>query len=563
LKIINHKVFKGRNIYCHRRCIRMSVDMEGLENALSCQIEGFNETLLKLAPEIVEYERSLGEEMDLIKVLTEGASLHHICGQIAVTLQNIIGLDVNYCSEGKSGLSNYYFVYEYKYKDTGIEAGKTALDVVNSMLQKQPVNLEYKIEHLKKILETEVLSDMPEEVEKNNIPIIAITGTNGKTTTTRLIAHTLSKAGYKVGMTTTDGIYIKESCIYEGDTTGPVSAMTVLSNNDVDIAVLETARGGMVRDGLAYDLADVGVITNVSDDHLGLDGIETLQDLAGVKALVGEAVKPCGYVVINGDNNMTPYILHRFKSSLIVFSEDKNNEILIRSIKAGGYGIYVDNGILYIESIKCIMPLAPIEEIGITLGGALKYNIQNAMAACGALVGFGIDPGIIRLGLKSFQCNEEMNPGRFNVFDINGIMTILDYGHNIDGYTSVLKGLSAINHRRLIGVIGVPGDRLDRTTFEVGKISGSYFDHIFIKEDKDKRGRKPGEIAELLKKGVLASGFNVSNIKIVLSEEEALKEALSVSEPGDIVIVFFEEYAPVLKIVKERIGDTTPELISV
>jgi cyanophycin synthetase len=396
----------------------------------------------------------------------------------------------------------------------------------------------------------------------SNMPIIAITGTNGKTTTTRLIAYTISKAGFKVGMTTTDGIYINGECVLEGDTTGPYSANIVLTNNEVDIAVLETARGGIIRGGLAYELADVAVITNITDDHLGLNGIETLEDLADIKALVGEAVKTDGYVVINGDDFMSRSILNRFKSKLIVFSAHKDNEILDDNIKNGGYGIYIDEGNLCIQNKDMIIPLINIHDIGITIKGALKYNIQNAMAACGALIAFGIDSTIIKKALKDFQCNEELNPGRFNVFDIDGVITILDYGHNIDGYKSVLEGLAKIKHNNLIGVIGVPGDRLDRTTLQVGKISGSYFNKIFIKEDKDRRGRLPKEVAELLKKGVLDSGFSSNDVKIVLDESEALTEALDAANTGDIVIIFFDDYASILSLVKDRITKISKESLN-
>lgn len=556
MRAINVKVFDGRSVYSHRKCIRLDLSLDGYERITSNWIDGFNERLLALIPELQQHKCSLMEKMGFFKILMEGTYLHHICGHMAVALQNKIGLDVSFCSERKLGSNSYCTIYEYKYKNTGIEAGKIAIDIINSLIEKKDVIISEKLYKLKEILteelhELEIKNDL-REAEPRSIPILAVTGTNGKTTTTRLISYVMAKAGFKVGSTTTDGIYINGKCVFEGDTTGPRSAAVVLANNEVEVAVLETARGGMIRDGLAYDLADIAVITNITDDHLGVDGINTIEELAKVKALVGEAVKADGWVVINGDDIVSISILNRIKSNLIVFSQDKNNEVLAESIKKGGYGVYIDNDNLCIENQRSFLSIMRVKDIAITLKGALKYNIQNAMAACAALIGFGVEPSVIKEGFETFKCNEELNPGRFNSFDVNGILTILDYGHNIEGYKSVIEGLMNIEHNKLIGVIGVPGDRLDRTTLEVGRISGSVFDRIFIKEDKDRRGREPGEIAELLKKGVLDSGFNIGNLDIILDERDALEAAIDSANKGDIVIIFFEDYSPLLNLVKEK-----------
>ncbi|MEG2018337.1 MAG: cyanophycin synthetase, partial [Clostridium sp.] len=381
-----------------------------------------------------------------------------------------------------------------------------------------------------------------EPIEK--FPLVAVTGTNGKTTTTRLISHALQLWGRKVGMTTTGGIYINDKCIRKGDTTGPESAKTILLNREVDAAVLETARGGIVRSGLAYDLADVAVITNITDDHLGIDNINTLEELAHVKSLVGEAVKSDGYVVLNADDKMIPTILERMKSDIIFFSKDKNNEYLLKNMNQGGYGIYVDQGELYIEKAGEKISLINIKDIGITVDGNLQYNIENAMAACGALIGIGVDYETIKNGLATFYCNEELNPGRFNVYDIGEIKVILDYGHNIDGYRAVLEGLKNMKTNKLIGIIGVPGDRLERNIEEIGKISAQYFDEIYIKEDRDKRGREVGEVARILRNGVTSENFNEKALKIILDEKESLNCAIENAEPGDVIIIFFEEYLP-------------------
>ena len=396
----------------------------------------------------------------------------------------------------------------------------------------------------------EAIVNMMFKNSPKSIPIVAVTGTNGKTTTTRIIGHTLSCMGYNVGMTTTSGIYIKDKCIHKGDDTGYESAKTVLMNKEVEVAVLETARGGIIRNGLCYDLADVGIITNISEDHLGLDGINTIQDLANVKSLVVEAVKKDGYSVINGDDPVSLDVLNRVKGNPIIFSKDKDNPYLRDNINQGGYGVYINDKSIYVEKNKKIFYVADIDEIPITLNGALDYNIENALAACSALVGLGVDYCTIAKGLKSFKCDEESNPGRFNVFEVNGGKVVLDYGHNIEGYKAVIRGLKRLPHNKLIGVIGVPGDRMNSNVEEVGRISGNFFDYIVIKEDKEKRGRMTGEIADILKKGIDESSINSENVITILDEVSALKVALDMMNPGDIVVVFFENFDGVRTLIK-------------
>ncbi|MEW8956448.1 cyanophycin synthetase [Clostridium sp.] len=390
--------------------------------------------------------------------------------------------------------------------------------------------------------------DMMFKNDEKSVPLVSITGTNGKTTTTRLISHILQNRGYKVGMTTTSGIYINDLCIDKGDDTGFESGRTVLMNKEVEVAVLETARGGLVRNGLCYDLADVGVLTNVSDDHLGIDGMNTIEDIAHVKSLVIEAVKDDGYSVINGDDPVSVSLIERAKGETIIFSRYDDNPYVLENTKKGNYGVYIKNNSIYIEKEKRVFYIADLDEIPMTFNGVLIHNVENALAACSALVGLKVDYCSIAKGLKSFQCNEEKNPGRFNMFEINGGTVVLDYGHNLDGYKAVLSSLKKIPHNNIIGIIGVPGDRLDYQVRNVGKLCGEFLDSIYIKEDKDKRSRKSGEIAKLLEEGVKLSGNR--NFTTVLNEEEALKIAIDNMKEKDILVVFFEDYEPLLDIVK-------------
>ncbi|WP_040210581.1 cyanophycin synthetase [Clostridium polynesiense] len=385
-----------------------------------------------------------------------------------------------------------------------------------------------------------------------SIPLISVTGTNGKTTTTRMIYHTLSQMGYTVGMTTTGGIYIGKQCIDKGDTTGLESARAVLMNRDVEAAVLETARGGIIRNGLAYGKADVGVITNITTDHLGIDGINTMEELAFVKSLVVEAVKEQGFAVLNADDYWSMKVINRVKCSLILFGKSRENPFILDNLQKGGYGIYLKEDKITVEREGKIYSLCGIDEIPITLKGKLKYNIENTMAACGALIGIEVDYCMIKKGLISFRGDEEDNPGRFNIHNFNGYTVILDYGHNIEGYKAVLSAAENIPHNRLIGVIGVPGDRLNENVCEIAKISSKYLDYIYIKEDEDKRGRKTGEIASLLEEGIIENPGKSNKYEIILDEIDALDKAMAKALPGDLIIIFFEDYDRVDNFIKSK-----------
>ena len=393
--------------------------------------------------------------------------------------------------------------------------------------------------------------DMFYEGKPESIPIISVTGTNGKTTTVRLISYVLKKMGYNVGMTSTDGVYLNDECIHNGDDSGFNSAKTILLNRDVDVAVLETARGGIIRKGLAYNLADVGVITNITNDHLGIDGINSMEELCFVKSLVGEAVKDDGFVVINADDKYSKSIIDRINSEIIYFSKSNENELILKNIQDGKKAVFVEDNSIVIVNNKKKYKLADINEIDISFNGHLEYNIENAMAASAALLGLSVDYCMISKGLKEFKSNEKDNCGRFNIYDYSGRKIILDYGHNIEGYRAVISSLNKMkNNNDLIGVIGIPGDREDAVAYEVGKICAHGLDKIVIKEDKEKRGRKTGEVAELLKKAILKNKSDC-NLKVCLDEVQALEYAVNISKKGDIIIVFYEDLKSLVDFIND------------
>lgn len=375
-------------------------------------------------------------------------------------------------------------------------------------------------------------------------PIISVTGTNGKTTTVRLIKHILSLTGKSVGMTSTSGTVINDKCICKGDHSGPGSAKALLANKAIEAVVLETARGGIIRQGLGYDLADVGIITNVTEDHLGENGMETVEDLAFVKALVVEAVKPDGYAVLNAEDKMTKIILERVRSKVILFykqncpKEFMDNHDYIK--------VYVKDGSIKISDGQKEMDIIKVDKIPVTLNGVLACNIDNCLAAVSALYALNVPTEIIAKGLLSFIDN----PGRFQLFDMNGFKIILDYAHNEAGYEEIIKLCQKLAHKRLVGIIGMPGDRPDAAIKAVGRLCAAAFDQIYIKEDIDLRGRKEQEVAGLMYDAIMEKPFSKQHIKVLKDEAAALKEAIAGAAEGDLIVVLYEKIDPLLDIIE-------------
>lgn len=388
------------------------------------------------------------------------------------------------------------------------------------------------------------------------VPIVSVTGTNGKTTTVRLIARALRLHGLSVGMTTTSGIYVNETCIAPGDNTGALSAGALLSHPEVEAAVLETARGGIVRRGLGYDLADVGLVTNISNDHLGQDGLMTLEDIAHVKALVVEAVKPGGWVALNADDPMVSYFADRARCGILYFSKDEKNPRLAEHLQRGGRAVCLKGNKICACEGSTARAIVAIDAIPIAYGGKAACNIENAMAAVAALLALNVPDARIRDALISFKPDERDNPGRFNIFQMNGYKVMLDYGHNVAGYEQVIQFLQKQDAQRLVGVIGVPGDRRDEVIGQVGALCARHFDRLIVKEDADKRGRLPGEVARILE--AAARREKPGGVDVVLEERKALAAALAEARKGDFITVFYEKYEPLRDLIMECSGELSP-----
>ncbi|MBC7694655.1 MAG: cyanophycin synthetase [Burkholderiales bacterium] len=390
------------------------------------------------------------------------------------------------------------------------------------------------------------------------IPIIAITGTNGKTTTTRLIAHIVKNNGFKVGFTTSDGIYVGNSMLTKGDTTGPVSAEFILKDPTVEFAVLETARGGILRAGLGFTKCDVAVVTNIQEDHMGLSDIHTLKDMARVKGVVVESVKRSGYAVINADNEYCVWIGKSADCNVAYFSMNENNPVIIEHCKKGGIAAIYENGFITIKKGDWKFRVQKATSVPLTFGGRVSFMIQNVLAATLATYVYGFTTEDIATSLETFIPSAAQTPGRMNIFDFKEYKVMIDFAHNADGFKGIKEFLSTIDSTSKIGIITGTGDRRDDDIRDMGRISAEMFDHIIIRQDKFLRGRQAEDIVRLLVEGIKQVNPETS-YEYVPKEIEALNHAFSIAKQGSFIVALSDVIDNAIEVVnsyldKERAG---------
>ncbi|MCZ8048537.1 MAG: cyanophycin synthetase [Microcystis aeruginosa K13-05] len=384
----------------------------------------------------------------------------------------------------------------------------------------------------------------------SRVPILAITGTNGKTTTSRLISHICRQTGKVVGFTTTDGVYIDDYLVEKGDNTGPYSASMILKDPTVEIAVLETARGGILRSGLAFNQCDVGVVLNVAADHLGIGDIDTIEQMAKVKSVVAEVVSAEGYAVLNADDPLTASMAEKVKGRVAYFSMSPDNPIIHDHIRRGGMAAIYENGYLSILEGEWTLRIEEAVNIPVTMQGMAPFMIANALAACLATFVQGIDIELIRQGVRTFKPSVAQTPGRMNLFDLGHHHALIDYAHNPAGYEAV-GGFVGNWSGEKVGVVGGPGDRRDDDLILLGKLSALMFDRIIVKEDNDTRGRRRGEVADLILRGISQENASLRP-EVILDETEALEKALSTVSEGGLVVIFPESVTQAIDLIEKH-----------
>ena len=400
-----------------------------------------------------------------------------------------------------------------------------------------------------------IISSMFAAGDNGRIPVVTVAGTNGKTTTVRLIAHILTCQGLRVGMTNSDGVYIQGKRIDTGDCSGPKSARNVLMHPDVDAAVFETARGGVLREGLAFDRCDVAVVTNIGmGDHLGLSYITTVEDLAVVKRVVVQNVSPDGVAVLNAADPMSAVMASACPGSVTFFALDRNHSIMATHRAQGRRVVYVENGHIVAAQHQDEHHI-DLAEIPITRNGSIGFQVENVMAAVAAAWAINVDWHLIRKGVASFVSDAQTAPGRFNFFDYRGASVIADYGHNPDAILALVAAVDSIPAKKRLVVISGAGDRRDVDISRQTEILGDAFDEIILYQDQCQRGRADGEVLKLLQQG-LNNAKRAKKVDEITGEFLAIDTALAKLQPGDLCLILIDQVDEALAHIAQRVAES-------
>jgi cyanophycin synthetase len=411
---------------------------------------------------------------------------------------------------------------------------------------------------------------------KATIPTAAVTGTNGKTTIVRFMAYMAQVAGHTVGFTTTEGIYLGP-CLQEGidknhlnqkqenssiiidrgDCSGPKSAAVVLKDPIIDYALLECARGGIIRSGLPFKYCDIAVVSNVSDDHLGLKGIDTIEDMAKVKSVVPASVSPTGYAILNADDKLVVKMANTVSGKVAFFSMDGNNTKLKKHLKKGGVGAFYQNGSIHLYNGEVLIYMEDVKNIPLTIGGKVGYMIQNTLPVLlfGYVAGFELIK--IKEALLNFKPSPSQTPGRLNLYDFEDFLLLVDYAHNPAGYDAIGDFIKQFDVKWKTGVIAAQGDRKEETIRELGKKAASMFDEIIIRNNKSQRGRPYEEIHTLLKEGIDEVNPDIP-VKVIANEQEASEYAILHAKRNSLVVIFTEQVEQTLKVVDGMLHELVP-----
>jgi cyanophycin synthetase len=410
---------------------------------------------------------------------------------------------------------------------------------------------------------------------RSRIPIFAVTGTNGKSTTVRMVARILCEAGYRVGLTSTSGVYIDGRLHVAADASGPRSARMVLRNPTVDAAVFEAARGGILREGLGFDYCDVGAVLNVTADHLGLKGIDTVEDLARVKSVVSESVGRRGHAVLSADDPMTRRMARHAGGRVVWFSDRPDaaaSEPIRAHLAEGGMAAVQEAGEIVVYRGQARLPVLPVAAIPATLEGAAEFNVLNALAATAMTASYGVPTETIAAALHAFTTSFEDSPGRLNILDAHGVRVIVDYAHNPAALTALGRLIAKMRRDggRVFGMVSIPGDRRDCDLIEMGELAAGIFDEIMFREAPDGRGRPAGSINAMMSQGAISAGIPADRVHRLVNEEDATDECLRRARAGDMVVLmptdvdgiwrrvnrFAEQGPPVLAAATGRVLET-------
>ncbi|HEY7422958.1 MAG TPA: Mur ligase family protein [Gemmataceae bacterium] len=584
------RVLNGPNIWANFPVLEAWVDLGALKDSPSDELPGFNDRLKAWLPSLIEHRCSVGSRGGFFERLRRGTWQAHILEHVALELQSLAGTEVGFGRTRETSEDGVYKVaLEFEYEELGratLEAGR---DLCLAAVYDRPFDVEGAIAHLRQLAQrlrthpaeaalvqaarkrqiplgrldnrgalllghgvlqqrvslTENLPPADALLDRlfphgqtGRIPITAITGVNGKTTTTRLIAHILSYTKNCIGMTCTEGIYIDGQRAEVGDCSGPLSARAILSDPRVEAAVLETARGGILRAGLGFDRCDVAVVTNIAEgDHLGIADIDTVEQLARVKRTIVEVVAPDGYAILKADDPLVAEMAAYCPGTVVFFARDGQHPVVVGHRNRGGRAAFTrDHRVILAEGSQEI-PLMSLENVPLTHGGHVGFQVENALASAAAAWVLGVPCEVILAGLESFVADFEHTPARFNLFDFNGATVVLDYGHNTSSLASLIETFEPLPHKFRSAVYSAAGDRRNTDMIRQGELLGDAFDRVILFEEENCiRGRPHGEINAIFRQG-LAGRRRVKHVEEVQGAIAALEHALASARPGELLLI--------------------------
>ncbi len=584
------RLLGGPNIWANYPVLEAWVDLGTLKDSPSDELPGFTDRLMAWLPSLIEHRCSVGKRGGFLERLRRGTWQAHILEHVALELQSLAGTPVGFGRTRETHEDGVYKVaLEFECEELGRASLEVGRDLCLAAVHDRSFDVEGALAQLREVAQrhrphpTETalrqaarqrhipiarlddsdrfvlghgirqrqvsLANLVPPVEglldrlfpagqKGRIPIAAVTGVNGKTTTTRLIAHILACTQRCVGMTCTEGIYIDGQRVEAGDCSGPLSARVVLGDPRVEAAVLETARGGILRAGLGFDRCDVAVVTNIAEgDHLGIGDIETLEQLARVKRAIVDVVAPEGNAVLKADDPLVADMATYCPGSVVFFARDGHHPVVVEHRLRGGRAAFVrDRRIILAEGAQEI-PLVSLENVPLTHGGLVGFQVENALAAAAAAWVLGVPCEVILTGLETFVADLDLAPARFNVLEFNDATVIMDYGHNTSSLASLIETFEALPHKFRSAVYSAAGDRRDIDLIRQGELLGDAFDRVILYEEENCiRGRAPGEINSLFRKG-LTGRCRVKHIEEVDGAIQALEYALERARPGELLLI--------------------------
>ncbi|KTC64924.1 cyanophycin synthetase (plasmid) [Legionella adelaidensis] len=609
MQILSTQVLKGPNYWSNFRknLIVVKLDLQKFEYLPTNKISGFNNRLKEMLPTLYGHYCSPGKPGGLYARMEEGTWLGHVIEHVALELQSLAGMECGFGrTYGTDDLGIYHVIFSYKIEKAGLYAAKAAVDLVHSLAENKPYShLPVVIAELKRLKNEAQLSPYlstiveeankrkipvfkdhrlpcvtlgygvnqrsiwespdanidecalylsklyPDNFSSSRIPIIAVTGTNGKTTVVRLIAEQAKKALRSVGFTTTEGIYINNKMVHKGDCSGPTSAQHVLQSPEVNFAVLECARGGILRSGLGFDYCDISILTNITSDHLGLNDIHHIDEMARVKGVVLHSTKKDGYAILNAENDLVYEFKEELACNIALFST-KENARIIDHCQKGGLAAFVNHDQITIQKGDASYVLGNVKDIPLTFEGKAPCMIANLLPA--VLAGFisKLPLPSIQEAIFNFVPNHENLPGRMNLFDFPHCKVMIDYAHNEAAFAELKHYLDTHNCTKKVGIITAVGDRREEDIEQVGYQTALLFDEIIIRHDRDCRGRTHEEITQLLINGINKAP-SPPIVKIISDEHEAVTHAIRHARVNTFILYAVEDVFSSIEFIKKEL----------